>query len=415
MTAEIICVGTELLLGNVTNTNATFLSQKLSELGINVYHHSVIGDNHARLSELLGTALTRSELIVITGGLGPTYDDMTKEAVAQCMGLPLELHPDLLEKIKAMFAGRDFPKNNERQAWFPKGAFILKNDWGTAPSCLIEKDGHTVIMLPGVPSEMKNIWNTYVTPELQKRQDCILVSRYCRVIGVGESALEERLEHLLKDSMNPTVAPYAGNGECMLRVTARAATKEEAFALTEPAVAAIGAELGDNLYGVDVDSVEQVVFHLLKKSGLKVAFCESCTGGLIASRMTAIPGSSDVFECGLVTYSNRIKTAVAGVPAQIINAHTAVSAETAAAMAEGTLKVSGADVALSVTGVMGPNDLPEGPVGTVYCGVAGPLGTRTVQLPLRRSRDRNFLRGLTANRAIDYLRYYLLDLERGAK
>jgi nicotinamide-nucleotide amidase len=161
--------------------------------------------------------------------------------------------------------------------------------------------------------------------------------------------------------------------------------------------------------------VEQVVYDMLKRADLKVAFCESCTGGLIASRMTAIPGSSDVFECGLVTYSNRIKTDVAGVPAEIMDAHTAVSAETAAAMAEGTLKVSGADVALSVTGVMGPNDLPEGPVGTVYCGVAGPLGTRTVQLPLRRSRDRNFLRGLTANRAIDYLRYYLLDLERGAK
>ncbi|HWP79544.1 MAG TPA: competence/damage-inducible protein A [Candidatus Acidoferrum sp.] len=415
MTAEIICVGTELLLGNVTNTNATFLSQKLSELGINVYHHSVVGDNHTRLSELLGTALTRSELIVITGGLGPTYDDMTKEAVAQCMGLELELHPDLLEDIKAKFAGRDFPKNNERQAWFPKGAVILPNDWGTAPSCLIEKEGRTVIMLPGVPSEMKNIWNAYVTPQLQKRQEGILVSRYCRVIGVGESAMEERLEHLLKDSLNPTVAPYAGSGECMLRVTARAATQEEAFALTEPAVAAIKAKLGDCLYGVDVDSVEQVVFDLLKKAGLTAALCESCTGGLIAARITAIPGSSDVFECGLVTYSNRIKTAVAGVPEKTLAAHTAVSAETAAAMAEGALKVSGAGVALSVTGVMGPDDLPEGPVGTVYCGVAGPLGTRTVKLPMRQSRDRAYLRNLTAGRAIDFLRYYLLDLERGAK
>ncbi|HWQ50209.1 MAG TPA: competence/damage-inducible protein A [Terriglobales bacterium] len=415
MTAEIICVGTELLLGNVTNTNATFLSQKLSELGINVYHHSVVGDNHARLSELLGTALTRSELIVITGGLGPTYDDMTKEAVAQCMGLELELHPALLEDIKAKFAGRDFPKNNERQAWFPKGAVILPNDWGTAPSCLIEKEGRAVIMLPGVPSEMKNIWNAYVTPQLQERQEGILVSRYCRVIGVGESAMEERLEHLLKDSLNPTVAPYAGSGECMLRVTARAATKEEAFALTEPAVAAIKAELGDNLYGVDVDSVEQVVFDMLKKAGLTAALCESCTGGLIAARITAIPGSSDILECGLVTYSNRIKTAVAGVPEKTLADHTAVSAETAAAMAEGALKVSGAGVALSVTGVMGPDDLPEGPVGTVYCGVAGPLGTRTVKLPMRQSRDRAYLRNLTAGRAIDFLRYYLLDLERGAK
>ena len=411
MNAEIICIGTELLLGNVTNTNATFLSQKLSELGINVYYHSVVGDNGGRVKEAIDLALSRSDLIITTGGLGPTYDDMTKEAIADAMGLKMELHEDLLELIRSKFQG-DFPKNNERQAWFPKGATIVPNDWGTAPSCLVEKEGHAIIMLPGVPSEMKNIWNKYVTALLQQKQDHVLVSRYCRIIGIGESALEERLEHLLKDSVNPTVAPYAGSGECMLRVTALALTEKEAYDMTVPVVDSIRQELGDLVYGVDVDTIEQVVSDMLKNAGLKVALCESCTGGLIAARMTALSGASDIFECGLVTYSNGIKTAVAGVALEIIAENTAVSEKTAAAMAEGALKVSKADLALSVTGVMGPLDLPEGEVGTVYCAVAGPKGTKTIKFPQRKSKDRNYLRALTASRSIDFLRYYLISMER---
>ncbi len=415
MTAEILCVGTELLLGNVTNTNATFLSEKLSELGINVYRHTVVGDNSSRLEDALKSALSRSDIIVMTGGLGPTYDDMTKETAAAVMGLEMEFHEGILEGIKSRFSGGAFPKNNERQAYFPKGATIIQNDWGTAPSCMIEKEGKSVIMLPGVPSEMKNIWNSYVTPLLAKMQDAVLVSRYCRIVGIGESALEERLYDLLKESINPTVAPYASSGECMLRVTARAETKEIAYDMTVPVVEKIRAELGDMLYGVDVENLEGVIVSMLSEANLKVSLCESCTGGMIASRITSVSGSSGVFECGIVSYSNGIKEGVVGVSHDTLGRHSAYSAATAIEMAEGVLRLSGSDISLSVTGIMGPNDLPEGEVGTVFCAVSGPIGTRVFELPKRRYADRETLRRLTTSRALDKLRLYLLDVMRGVK
>ncbi|MBQ3076332.1 MAG: competence/damage-inducible protein A [Clostridia bacterium] len=412
--AEILCVGTEILLGNITNTNATYLSQELSALGFNVYHHTVVGDNPARLAEAVEQALSRSDLVITTGGLGPTYDDLTKQTVANALGLEMELHQDILDDLRARWErrGQIMPENNAQQAWFPKGCRIIPNDWGTAPSCAIEKDGRTVVMLPGPPREMKGIWSTYVAPWLAERQDCVFVSRYCRVINIGESALENRLRTLLETSTNPTIAPYAGNGECMLRVTARAATREEAFALTEPVVELIRKECGDDLYTVDKDSMQQVVVELLKELGLTVATCESLTGGLVAGRITDIPGSSDVFECGFVTYSDRIKHSQVGVPEETLRQHTAVSLETAAAMAEGTLARSGASLALSTTGVAGPDDLPHAEVGTVYSAVAGPLGTRAVKLPMIHSRDRAYNRTMAASKALDLLRRYLLEMKQ---
>ena len=414
-TAEILCVGTEILLGNITNTNATFLSQELSALGFNVFHHTVVGDNGGRLAEAVDHALARSDLVITTGGLGPTYDDLTKQTVAAALGLEMELHQDILDDLIARWErrGQVMPKNNEQQAWFPKGCTIIPNDWGTAPSCAIEKDGRTVIMLPGPPREMKNIWTHYVVPYLSQKQDEVLVSRYCRVVNIGESALEIRLYDLLKNSVNPTVAPYAGGGETMLRVTAKARTKEEAFAMTVPVVQAIADECGDDLYAVDRDSMEQVVSDLLRELGFTVSVCESITGGLIAGRITSLPGSSDLFECGFVTYSNRIKQAVAGVPAETLEQYTEISAETAAAMAEGTLTRSGSSVALAVTGVAGPDDLPYAEAGTVYVGLAGPLGTRAYRLEMLRSRDRNYTRNLACVKALDALRRYLLEIQRG--
>jgi len=267
-------------------------------------------------------------------------------------------------------------------------------------------------MLPGPPREMKGIWSTYVAPWLAERQDSVFVSRYCRVINIGESALENRLRTLLETSKNPTIAPYAGSGEVMLRVTARAATREEAFALTEPVVELIREECGDDLYTVDKDSMQQVVVELLREMGLTVATCESLTGGQVAAKLTDIPGSSEVFECGLVTYSNRVKQLLADVPEETLAQHTAVSLETAAAMAEGALARSGASVALSTTGVAGPEDTELGEAGTVFSAVAGPLGTRAVQLPMIRSKDRNYNRAMAATKALDHLRRYLLELRQ---
>ncbi|NLT58680.1 MAG: competence/damage-inducible protein A [Clostridiales bacterium] len=417
LTAEILSVGTEILLGNITNTNATFLSQELSVLGINVYHHTVVGDNPQRLAEAMDIALGRNDLIITTGGLGPTYDDLTKQTVGRALGLEMELHEDILADLKARWERRGtvMPPNNEQQAWFPKGCTIIPNDWGTAPSCAIEKEGKTVIMLPGPPYEMKNIWNRYVAPMMQAWQDSVLVSRYCRVVNIGESALEERLSALLKNSLNPTIAPYAGGGETVLRVTAKAATREEAYALTVPAVEHIARECGDDLYAVDKDSMEQVVCELLRELGLRVATCESITGGGLARRITDVPGASDVFECGLVTYSDRMKYRLADVSLETLRAHSAISLEAAIEMAEGTLKQSGADLAVSVTGVAGPETLPQGEPGTVYAAVAGPLGTRAAKLTLLRSNDRDRNRINATGKALDYLRFYLLDLQRSKR
>ena len=411
-TAEILCVGTEILLGNITNTNATFLSQELSLLGFNVFHHTVVGDNPERLAQAVDTALSRCDLLITTGGLGPTYDDLTKQTVANALGLDMELHEDILADLRARWErrGKVMTKNNEQQAWFPIGCTIIPNDWGTAPSCAIEQGENTVIMLPGPPREMKNIWNKYVAPMLAAKQDEVLVSRYCRVVNIGESALEERLYDLLK---NPTVAPYAGGGETMLRVTAKAKTKEEAYAMTMPVVQAIADECGDDLYAVDQDSMEQVVVELLKELGMTACTCESMTGGLIAGRITSIPGASDVFECGLVTYSNRIKHKLADVSVKTLDEHTAVSLETAAEMAKGALLLSGASVALSITGVAGPDDTPEGEAGTVYVGLSGPLGTRANKVDMLRSRDRAYNRNLATVKALDALRLYLLEIKRG--
>ena len=412
LSAEILCVGTELLLGNVTNTNATFLSQELSALGFNVYHHSVVGDNAQRLADAMELALGRSDLVITTGGLGPTYDDMTKQTVARALDLEMELHEDILRDLKERWERRGdvMPPNNEQQAWFPKGCTIIKNDWGIAPSCAVERGGKMVIMLPGPPRELKNIWNAYVAPLLAGKQDSVLVSRYCRVIGIGESALEERMPDLLKNSINPTVAPYAGGGEILLRVTAKAPTEAEAYAMTIPVVEQIAAECGENLYAVDKDSLEVVVCDLLRERGLRVATCESLTGGWLAKRITDVPGATDVFECGLVTYSNSMKHKLANVRQDTLDQYTAISAEAAAEMAEGTLAVSGADVAVALTGVAGPEDHPQGEPGTVYVGIAGPLGTRSWLLPMLRSRDRDYNRMGATGRALDALRRYLLEL-----
>ncbi len=406
MTAEIICVGTELLLGNVVNSNATFLSAELSALGINVFHHVVVGDNHLRLEEELKRALLRSDIIITTGGLGPTYDDMTKETAAKVMGLSMELNESVLENLKVAFcnASSEFTKNNESQAYFPKGSEIVPNDWGTAPSCIIREGSKMIILLPGPPREMKNIFNRYIRPMLQELSGEVIVSKFCRILGMGESTVETKLEELLKESVNPSVAPYAGDGEVMLRVTAKAKSVAEGEALCEPVVAKIIEELGECVYTTEKDNVETVLVDMLAERSLKIATCESCTGGAVAQRITSVAGSSKVFECGLVTYSDRIKQQVANIDASVLMRYGALSRECAADMARNVRILSGADIGIGVTGVAGMSDVKGVKSGTVYIAADSDKGTEIMEYTGMRINERDFNVRRFTSRAIDLAR-----------
>ena len=355
MTAELIFVGTELLLGDILNTNAQFLSQQLAALGVWVLHQCVVGDNAERLDEALRLALSRSDLVLTTGGLGPTKDDLTKEVAAGVCGLPLELHEESLAAMRAYFGakGVGFPKSNEKQAYLPKGAAIFPNTNGTAPGCAMETGGKWVLLLPGPPREMKAMFNLSVLPFLRRFSDSVIVSHTVRTFGIGESAMAERVSDLL-DLSNPTVAPYAKNGEALLRVTAKAKTEAEAETLASPVLEEIKSRLGELVYGTDVDALEAAVVALLKEKKLTVATAESATAGLIAKRLTDIAGASDVFHCGIVSYSNDIKMRLLGVREETLSAQTAVCKDVAVQMALGALRQSGAKIAVSVTGLAGP-------------------------------------------------------------
>ncbi len=378
MVAEIIAVGTELLLGAVANTDAQMISQELAAHGIFVHHHTVVGDNAVRLGEALSVAQHRADIIITTGGLGPTYDDMTKQTVAAHFGLALTLHQPSLDRIHSFFEklGRPCTPNNEQQAWLPDGCTILTNTCGTAPGCAFAKDGKHVILLPGPPKECHAMLVGGAMPYLQTLRGQALVSRFIRFFGIGESALEHQLRAQMQAAENPTIAPYANDGECYLRVTATAATNEEAFALTVPVVTAICEQFQAYVYGVDVDTLEAAVSARLHAQGQTLAVAESCTGGLIAKRMTDLSGASQVFWGGVATYSNDAKTTLLGVPPALIDTHHAVSAPVAESMATRLLALSGADYALSVTGLCGPEGQEGIEAGTVYIALA----TKTGQL-----------------------------------
>lgn len=368
MNCELISVGTEILLGDIVNTNAQFLSQQLAQAGINVLFQCTVGDNRARLLTALDTALSRSELVILTGGLGPTPDDMTKEVCAEFMNKRLLLHEPSLKKIKDFFALKNItmPECNTKQALMPEDSIILENDNGTAPGCIMEKDGKAIIILPGPPKEMIPMFLDGVKPYLEGLSHETIISHSIRTFGIGESAMSELVSDLL-ESPNPTVAPYAKNGEALLRVTAKAETEKAAEALLSPVIKEIKNRLGDFIYGTDVGSVEEAAVRLLKKKKLTVAFAESCTGGLCAKRVTDVPGASSVFHCGVVSYSDEIKNKVLGVKTESLEKYGAVSPLVAAEMALGVKKLSGADFGVSVTGMAGPtSDDPDIPVGIIY-------------------------------------------------
>ena len=403
-------MGTELLLGDIVNTNARELSAALRGLGIGVYWQSVVGDNPDRLRQVVKVARDRANLIITTGGLGPTYDDLTKDVVCEVFGVPLVMHEEEAEKIRAFFAQKDreMPENNLRQAMLPEGCTVFSNGNGTAPGFAFVADGATVIQLPGPPREMRLMLETGVIPYLRGSTDEILVSKDIRIFGLGESSVEARLHDYMESLVNPTLAPYAGTAEVRLRATAMAPDEAAAEAMLEPVIARVRAELGDLVYAVDEPKLESVCLRLLKEKGLTFAAAESCTGGLIAKRFTDQSGASSAFMGGVVCYTNFVKHHVLGVPQETLDEFGAVSAQTAAAMAEGARRVCGSDIAVSVTGCAGPNSDERGtPVGTGFVGFTSPEGT--IVKPIQMGKDREWARVYAASFAFDLIRRYLTD------
>ena len=413
-TAEIIAVGTELLLGNIANTNAQVLSQSLSALGINVFWHTVVGDNPTRLRQAVDTARHRADILITTGGLGPTYDDLTKETVCAACGKALVFHPEILSDIADFYEKNlhaPMPDNNRQQAMLPEGCVVFDNPVGTAPGCAFEAGGVHVLMLPGPPHEMVTMLRRCAEPYLRSLSREIIVSHDIMTFGLGESYVDQLLHEQMSHMENPSLATYAKPCEVRLRATAKAQSAEQAEEMLAPVVDEVKTLLGPYVYGVDVTGLEEVCSALLLERGLTLATAESCTGGLIARRITALPGASRVYRGGVVSYWTEVKAAVLGVPQDLLDQYGAVSEPTARAMAEGARRITGADIAVSVTGVAGPDPDERGnPVGLVFIGLATPDGTFCRRTESgRRTRDR--IQDLSANHALDMVRRYLTGLE----
>ena len=394
MKAAIINVGTELLMGSTLNTHSQYLSLKLSEVGIPIYYHGVVGDNPERLKEMLHHYFQTVDLIILTGGLGPTEDDLTKEIVCEYMNMPLifseELHQNLLERFKK-YGTRTMTPNNLKQCNIPKEGIVLANPNGTAPGCIVTQNGKTAILLPGPPSELIPMVDNEVFPYLAKHAKGVLISKYVRLFGIGESACETEVLDLI-GMTNPTLATYAKLGEVMLRITASGETLEEAEAVLEPVLKEVENRLSTYIYAYDNEDLEMVLVKALREEGKTIAFAESCTGGMISSKVVNVPGSSVVFGTGIVAYANESKTKLLNVSEELLEAHGAVSEEVAKAMTEGLNAASGADLCVSVTGVAGPEGGSESkPVGLVYLDLYmnGVHDTFKLQLTGNRERIRN--------------------------
>ncbi len=390
MTSEIISVGTELLMGQIVDTNAAFLSRELPSLGIDLYYRETVGDNKERLTSVLNRALKRSDIVFTIGGLGPTEDDITKEVVAEVTGHKLELNEKCLEDLKAYFANsnRPFSVTNYKQVMFPKDAVILKNPIGTAPGCVFEKEGKYVIIMPGPPKEFKLMFKEQVVPFLSKiTEGKVIVSKSVKTFGISESLLGEKLKDLTSQT-NPTVADYIGDGDIQVRVTAKGSSQKECEELLKPTIQKIEDILGDYIYGYDDDTIPSLAKDLLIEKGLTISLAESCTGGLIAKTLTDFSGISASFVFGAVTYSNFAKMKVLGVKEETLKTFGAVSPETALEMVQGVEKLTGSDIAISVTGIAGPkSDDTQKPVGLVYLNIYYKGQYHPYKLNLMGSRD----------------------------
>ena len=408
--AEIVTIGTEMLLGDLVDTNTAWMSQRLAKLGVGVYRHTTVGDNSKRIVGALEEAAARTDLVVTTGGLGPTSDDLTNQCLATLTGREMVEYQEAREHVDRKFAqfGRQPTPSNYKQALFPEGTELIPNPLGTAMGALVEWEGTLFATLPGVPSEMKRMFEETLEPLLRSRSDGSIVSKTLHFAGLGESALAEKVQEFL-DATDPTVAPLASQGKVRLRITTRAATEEEAQQKISPVEQEILARLGDYFFGEDDETLEGAVARLLKERGATLSLAESCTGGLLAKRLTDLPGSSAFFKEGLVTYSNESKERMLGVPTDLLVEHGAVSEPVAREMAEGARRVAGADYGLSVTGIAGPEGgTGEKLVGLVFVGLSGPEGTSVERLDLSAwARSRGSIRERSANRAFDLLRLRL--------
>lgn len=391
MNAEIISVGTELLLGEILNTDAQYLAQKLSEIGVEVYHQTVVGDNEKRLRDAVMTAIDRADIVITSGGLGPTQDDITKEVVCDCMGEELVLHKESLDAMQNYFARINKPmvKMNEKQAYMPKNGIVLPNNNGTAPGAIIEKNEKIAIILPGPPNELKPMYAESVEPFLKSRSEYIFVSKVLQIFGIGESAAAQKLDDILKNSENPTVAPYAKTAGVRLRITAKCTDEKEGYALIAPVEEQIRAILGDDIFAEGEVEINQVVSDMLRERKMTISAAESCTGGLFAKMITDLAGSSDILNESIVTYANSAKMKYLGVSAETLEKYGAVSRQTAFEMAEGICRQSGADVGVGITGIAGPGGgSAEKPVGLVYAGVCINGETEVKELRLTGTREK---------------------------
>lgn len=412
-TAEIIAVGTELLLGNVANADAQMISEALAAAGVNVLYHTAVGDNAVRLTEVTEIAKKRANLLIFTGGLGPTYDDVTREIVCRAFGVELVFRADVMAEIQHYFDTvfrREMPECNRRQAYLPAGCQVFHNPVGTAPGCVFTADGVAVMLLPGVPHECRHMVQHQVLPWLKQQSGEVILSREIRTFGLSEPKIQELLGSVMDEAVNPSLAPYAKSGEVLLRMTAKAADEESCRCLMAPMLTQVRDALGDHIYGEDVGSLEEVVVKQLRQHGLTLAAAESCTGGLIAKRLTDIPGASAVFFGGVVSYTNGVKNSVLGVSQELLDTYGAVSSPVAKAMAQGVRHITGADIGVSVTGVAGPDKDDRGnEVGTVFIALAHADGTTVQQLDLGRGRQR--IRTLAANHVLDMIRRHVAGMK----
>lgn len=412
MVVELISVGTELLLGNIVNTNTQFLAEKCALLGLAMYHQVVVGDNRERLAEVIRTALKRSDVVILTGGLGPTEDDLTREVCAEVMGFPLEEDAHTRKRIEQYFKNgiyKEIPENNWKQAIVPAGAIVLDNDNGIAPGLILEKYGKSAILLPGPPNELYPLFMNQVFPYLQKLQPDVIRSQMVKICGMGESQVEDKLLDLIDRQNNPTIATYAKTGEVHVRVTAKAADEEEARKLIKPVVKEIRNRLGDYVYSTrEEETLEMAVVRLLEKYQLTVTTAESCTGGLLAGRIVNVPGASEVFHEGFITYANKAKRKILDVSKGTLKKYGAVSEQTAKEMATGGVFATDCDACVAVTGIAGPDGgTPEKPVGLVYIATYMKDKVNVKEYQFKGNREK--IREQAVVKALDLLRRSILD------
>ncbi len=410
MKVEIMAVGTEVLMGDIVNTNAQYLARMLSMVGLGTYYHSAVGDNAERLKEMFRIGFERADIIITSGGLGPTKDDLTKEVAGEFFKKEMLLDQATLDNIGtyATRLGRALPENNKKQAYFPEGSHIVPNPNGTAPGCIIEEDNKMLIMLPGPPSELKPMFQNYIIPYLAKYSHGVLESTIIRMFGIGESNMEKIIEDIIQDQTNPTIAPYAQKGGLILRLTAWGETGEEALASMEPVKAQLYERLGEYIYGEGDKGLATLVCETLIQQGLKISVAESCTGGMLASTFLDYPGISAVFNEGHVTYSNEAKTKYLGVKEETLATYGAVSPEVAVEMAVGVRSIAGSDIGISTTGIAGPDGGTEDkPLGLVYIGIA--FKGETYSYKLRLIGDRAKVRHMSTMWAFYHLLLLLKD------